>query len=246
MTTPKLPPPPRNAQRSSGFSSSEARTSSPSAVTSSAATQVVAGEAVLALEPAGAAAEGEPADAGGRHAPAGGGEPVGLRGAVDVGPGGPAADARDPPLGVDVDVAHAAQVEHEAVVAERAPGDRVAAGPHGDLQPVLAGEGERGDHVVGRRAARHEPRAPLDHRVEQRAGIGVLRLAGLVEAATQAEAQLLNAVSGSGSSGGGDRHRFFLAFDHAGEATPGAVAGLRLFRPSRRRWPEPARIAVAA
>jgi hypothetical protein len=80
--------------------------------------QVVAREAVLAFEPAGAAAQGEPAHPGRGHAPAGGGEPVDLRDPVDVSPGGPPADARHALFGVDVDVAHAAQIEHEAVVAE--------------------------------------------------------------------------------------------------------------------------------
>ena len=41
VTTPKLPPPPRSAQKRSGFSSAEARRTRPSAVTTSAATQVV-------------------------------------------------------------------------------------------------------------------------------------------------------------------------------------------------------------
>ena len=49
--------------------------------------QVVAREAVLALEPAGAAAEREAGDAGARDAAADGGEPVLLGGAVDLGPG---------------------------------------------------------------------------------------------------------------------------------------------------------------
>ena len=59
VAMPKLPPPPRRPQSSSGFSSSLARTSRPSAVTTSARDQVVAGQAVLAHQPADAAAERE-------------------------------------------------------------------------------------------------------------------------------------------------------------------------------------------
>ena len=66
VTTPKLPPPPRSPQNSSGFSSADAVTTRPSAVTTSAAEQVVAREAELALEPAAPAPEREPGDAGAR------------------------------------------------------------------------------------------------------------------------------------------------------------------------------------
>ena len=48
--------------------------------------EVVAGEAELALEPAAAAAEREPGDAGVGHAPAGDREPVLLRGGVELAP----------------------------------------------------------------------------------------------------------------------------------------------------------------
>ena len=63
MTTPKLPPPPRTAQNRSGSVSASARTSRPSAVTSSAASDAVRGEPELAREPAEAAAEGVADDA---------------------------------------------------------------------------------------------------------------------------------------------------------------------------------------
>jgi len=83
--------------------------------------QVVAGQAVSALEPARAAAEREPGDAGRRHPPAGGGQTVRLRRPVDLCPNGAAADARDAPLGVHDDVGHAADVEDHAVVASDQP-----------------------------------------------------------------------------------------------------------------------------
>ena len=76
VTTPKLPPPPRSAQNRSGFSSVDARTMRESAVTTSAATQVVAGEPGLLGEPADAAAERESRDAGVADEAAGGRQPV--------------------------------------------------------------------------------------------------------------------------------------------------------------------------
>src|SRR3712207_5139851 len=101
--------------------------------------EVVAGQPVLAFQPAGAAAERQPTDAGRRDTPAGGGEAVLLRRAVDLRPGGAAADARDATDGVDLDVGHAAHVEHEAVVAQRGAGDRVPAGADRDLEALRAG-----------------------------------------------------------------------------------------------------------
>ena len=202
MTTPKLPPPPRSAQRSSGFSSSAARTSSPSAVTSSAATRLSQARPCLRSSQPEPPPRVRPPTPVVDTRPPVVASPWAWRGPVDLGPGGSASHASHAALGVDVDVAHATEVEHEPVVAERPPADRVAAGPHGDLQLVLVGEGERRDHVVGRRAASHEPRAPRDHRVEQRAGIGVLGLAGLVEAAAKAEAQLAQRGLGQRSETG--------------------------------------------
>ena len=151
MTTPKLPPPPRNAQNSSGCSSAEARIGSPLAVISDG--EVVAGEAVLALEPAGAAAEREPGDAGARHAAADG-EAVLLGSAVDLGPRRAAADAHDPAHRVDDDLAEAADVDHEAVLDEREAGHRVAAAAHGGSEVAHPREGERGGDLVRVRAAR--------------------------------------------------------------------------------------------
>ena len=83
---PKLPPPPRSPQSSSGFSSALACTSCPSAVTTSAPTRLSQVRPHLAHEPADAAAEREPGDPGGRHQPAGHREPERLRLVVEVAP----------------------------------------------------------------------------------------------------------------------------------------------------------------
>jgi hypothetical protein len=60
-----------------------------------------------------------------------------------ISPPGAVKNARHTPLEVDINVAHAAKLEHQPVVAERALDDGVAAGPDGDWHPLLAGERER-------------------------------------------------------------------------------------------------------
>jgi hypothetical protein len=189
--------------------------------------QVVAGQAVLALEPAGPAAQREAGDAGGRDAAAGDGEAVGLGGAVDLRPDRAASAACDATARVDLDVGHVAEVEDDAVVAQRQPGDRMAAGAHRDREAVLAGERERGDDVIDADAARDEPRPPPDHRVEERAGVLVSRVAGLVHAAEQTEAQFVDRRSEG---------------RHGDEGRVRAAPRLRSIRPCA-RWPDPA-IAV--
>jgi hypothetical protein len=156
--------------------------------------QVVAGEPVLALEPARAAAEREPGDAGRGDAPSGGGEAVLLGGAVDLRPGGAGADARAPGDGIHLDLVERADVQHEAAVVEAAAGHRVPAGSHAHLEPALAGEGERGDHVVGTLAAGDRERPLLDHRVEQGAGVLVGGVAGLVRIAVEPQAQFRHGI----------------------------------------------------
>ena len=89
---------------------------------------VVAGEAVLAGQPAHPAAEGQAADAGVRHVAGGGGQPVRLRRPVEraeqratLHPGA-TADRVDP------DAAHEGEVDHEAAVGDGTRGheDRYA------------------------------------------------------------------------------------------------------------------------
>jgi hypothetical protein len=97
--------------------------------------------------------------------------------------------ARHTPLEVDIDVAHAEKVEHQPVVAERAPRHGVAAGPHRDRQAVVARERQRRNHVDRSRTAGQEPRPPLDHGVEPGASLDVLWIAGFEQPAAQPEAQ---------------------------------------------------------
>ena len=194
VTTPKLPPPPRSAQNSSGCSSAMARTGSPSAVTSSTASRLSHGQAVLALEPARAAAEREAGDAGARHAPADGGEAVLLGGARRPRPrsgrrrrGRPAAPGRRS--------ARAGRGRRSRGRRRRAtaPATEWPAGAHRD-RAVARSRANASAALTwssGAEHARDVARARLDHRVEERAGVLVLGLAGVVDMASQGVAQLV-------------------------------------------------------
>ena len=89
--------------------------------------QVVAAEAVGAHHHAESTAEGEAGHAGDRHLSAGGGQPVDLRGAVDLAPGGAGLNAGGSGGGVDVDGPHGGEVDDQAVVADGAARHLVAA-----------------------------------------------------------------------------------------------------------------------
>ena len=103
----------------------------------------------------------------------------------------PAPTLHDAPLGVDRDLAQAADVDDDAVVDERQPGHRVAARAHGDGEVAEARVLERGGDVLGPGAADDVARATLDAGVEERAGLFVLGLAGVVDVAAQAMAELV-------------------------------------------------------
>ena len=152
---------------------------------------VVAREAVLALEPAGAAAEREARHAGAGDAAADGREAVRLRGGVELGPRQAGARPHDAALRIDADRAQAADVDDDSIVDEREPGDRVAAAAHGDAEVAQARVVERGGDVTGVRAADDVAGATLDAGVEERAGLVVFRLARVVHVAPQLMAELV-------------------------------------------------------
>lgn len=107
--------------------------------------QVVDRQAEPAGEVAQATAEGEPADPRGRDDAARCREAVGVGGAVDLSPGGPAADGGGAGVAVDVDVdvAQAPQVDDHAVVDRAQAGAVVAAAAYGQRRVVVAGEADR-------------------------------------------------------------------------------------------------------
>ena len=114
--------------------------------------EVVAAQAVLARQPADPAAEAQAGDAGVADHAARHRQTVLLRGRVEIGPGRAAAAARPARAGIDRDVAHRAEVDHQAVVDDAVAGEAVAAAAYRDLEVVLAAEGDRGGDIVGARS----------------------------------------------------------------------------------------------
>ena len=159
----------------------------------------VGGQAVLAAEPADAAAEAvaDHADVGrgaGQR-----GEAVLGGGLGDLEPQRAGGDAGAARLGVDLDAAHARGAEQDRVleVAERA--GVVAGALRGDAQPVAARVLDDRDHVVGALGEGDE-RGPLVVReVPGPAGLVPVRVGG-------ADDEASDAVAGGGESGGGVEH----------------------------------------
>ena len=154
VTTPKLPPPPRSAQSSSGSPSGPAHDRLAGRGHDLGPDEVVAGEA------------GQPGSAS-RSRRRASGRPM------PVSPNVPPATARscapgrrcrrrsterrrlrpdDPRLRVDLDGAQVAQVDHERAVGDRVAGDAVPAAADRDRQSGRARARHRGHDVVGRRA----------------------------------------------------------------------------------------------
>ena len=164
--------------------------------------QALAADPVHALDPAAAAAQGQPGHAGVRHAAAGDGEAVLLGGGVELAPRQAAPDPRGACLGIDVDGLHRPDVDHEPVVAARVAGRRVAAAADGHGKVVLAREEDRGHDVVGGRAAGDERRTLVDHPVEDGAGVVVATVGRDDQLAGEAAAQGVEDVGLERRAGG--------------------------------------------
>ena len=139
--------------------------------------EVVAREAEAPRQVANAAAQREPADAGRGDDATGRRETVGARRVVEHAPRGASLGARRLRFGIDLNVRHAGQVDHDRVVGSAEAGDAVATPAHGEVELVLAGEAHSRDHVVGGRAADDDTGPPVDHGVEDLARLLVSRVA---------------------------------------------------------------------
>ena len=128
---------------------------------------------MLAGQPADAAVERQPGDAGHRHEAERRREPVLLRRGVELAEQHAGLGPHGAVVGIDVDVLHQRQVDDDAAVAHREAGDAVAAGPHRHRAGRCPERAHRGDDVLGVAALGDEGRAPV---VEH----GVVDLAGLV------------------------------------------------------------------
>ena len=165
VTTPKLPPPPRIAQNRSGFSSAEARSTSPVGGDHLGRDQVVDAQAELAGQPAHAAAQREPADAGVADQP---GRARPGRGPGWPRPGRPAARRRRPAPAGRPGRSRPSLSRLRSIIrppSQTAVPAVLCAPPRtGYLQPVLARERHRRGDVGGRSAAGDHRRAPVDLR----------------------------------------------------------------------------------
>jgi hypothetical protein len=73
--------------------------------------------------------------------------------------------------------AHAGQVDHQPVVAQGAARNVVAAAAHRQRQAVVARKRHAGEHVGSAGAAHDQRRTAIDHRVPDRPGSVILRVA---------------------------------------------------------------------
>jgi hypothetical protein len=120
---------------------------------------------VLGGQVADAAAEREPADAGGADDASRRDEAERLRRRVEVEPRRAAVGAGEPRIRVHLDRPHLRKVDHEPAVADAMPRRVVPASAHGHLELVRPGEVERGDYVGAAQALRDDRRPPVDERV---------------------------------------------------------------------------------
>jgi hypothetical protein len=140
--------------------------------------QVVDREPEVAMEPADAATEREPGDAGVADHADRADEAVRLRGDVELAEERPSVRDGGPCGRVHLDAAHGRQVDHDSAVDAAEPGGTVAAGLHLDLEVVVAGEAH-GRRDLRRRRRLDDERGPaVVDRIPQPAGVVVRRIVG--------------------------------------------------------------------
>ena len=171
---PKLPPPPRTAQKRSG--SEVSLTVDQVAVGRDEVDlqQAVDRHAVLPGQPADAAAEGQAPEADGASVAERRREPVLVRGPRVLAGRRAALGGTDLAHRVDVDRAQGAEIDQHPAVARRVPGDAVAAAADGDLEVEIASRDDRARDVDGRLGADDHRGPPVV--------VGVVRAARLVVA----------------------------------------------------------------
>src|SRR5207244_12884490 len=108
-------------------------------------------------------------------------EPVRLRGGVELTPGHAGLRPRHACLRIDVDPLQRREVEHDPAVADGMAVDTVTAALDGERQAGLAREEDAGDDVGRTRATHDQPRAAVDHRVEDGACLVITVVTSLEE-----------------------------------------------------------------
>jgi hypothetical protein len=136
--------------------------------------QVVHREAVLAHEPADAAAEGESGDPRVTYDAAGGRQTVDLRLVVDVAPQSTTLHPGGAADGVDPHGPHSREVDDDSVVTHGGAGHVVTAASYGDLHIVVACESHGGRHVSSAAAAGDESGVAVNGAVPYGSGVIVV------------------------------------------------------------------------
>src|SRR6185436_9353308 len=98
--------------------------------------------------------------------------------------------------GVDGDVAHAAEMDHQAVVAGAVAREAVPAAAHRDLEVVIAGEPDRGRDVVGRRCARDHRGPAVDVAVPEAAPVVVAGVGGEDQLTAESRTERIERTTG--------------------------------------------------
>ena len=125
---------------------------------------------MFAHDPAEAAAEGEPRDAGVADDAAGGGQTVGLCLVVDVAPQGTTLHPGGTAGEVDPHGPHRREVDDDSVVADRGASHVVAPATHRDLHVVVTGEADGRSHIGASAASGDQPGAPVNGAVPNGSG----------------------------------------------------------------------------
>ena len=176
MTTPKLPLPPRSAQKRSGFSLALARTVSPLGGDDLCRFEIVDRHTVLAAKPAEAPTQRKSRNPGGGVDSHRGGKPVGQGRCVEIRKRGAALG--DGPLRGRIHLyrPHVRKIDDEAIVAQRVAGDVVARAADGKLNPIVAGKVDRLDGILRSGATGDDGGTLVHHAVPDLARLLVLRV----------------------------------------------------------------------
>ena len=153
--------------------------------------QVVAGQAVLAHQPADPAAQREAGDAGGRDQAPGGGEAVLLGRGVELPQVSAALGGGGAALASTVMPFIGERSMTMPLVAGREAGNAVAAAAHGDVEPLAAREADRVAHVGSIGAAGDHRRAGVMGAVPDRTSLVVGAVAGPDQLSVQPVLELL-------------------------------------------------------
>ena len=196
VTTPKLPPPPRIAQKRSGSRSASVETTEPSARTTVAATRlsIVSPNArVRCPRPPPSVRPPTPVV---EITPAGTAPPCSCV-AVSTWPSSRAAlDADHARRGIDRDLVHHREVDDEAVVDAPEAAAVVPAAADGEAKPSFPRERDCGGDVLLVDAVRDRRRSLVDHRVVERASLVVAGRTGLDDASAHRRGEPFNCSCG--------------------------------------------------